>query len=149
MSSDKLSERISDLYKHIEDLKMKGAGGLENAEVLKELQASVEELSAADEELSQQNEELLVIAEENARLLTSVQEERDRLSGFAYWIRDSSGVIRKPGRTAPASHISWCSPLQPVIPRSMGHFRFKNMEVLLWSALSTCCSIERPIPGTP
>ncbi|HWQ18437.1 MAG TPA: PAS domain S-box protein, partial [Methanotrichaceae archaeon] len=65
MASDKISQKISDLYEHIEGLKMKGMTDPETAsevlsDALEELQASLEELSAADEELCQQNEELIL-----------------------------------------------------------------------------------------
>jgi|GEM_PF-343182 len=93
MPSDKLSERLSDLYRQVEDLRLKSLRDPEKAseilsEALEELQVSLEELSDADEELCQQNEELTVAAEENARLLTAVQEERDRLSALVNSISD-------------------------------------------------------------
>ncbi|HWQ18780.1 MAG TPA: PAS domain S-box protein [Methanotrichaceae archaeon] len=64
MSSDKLTQRISDLYKNVEYIRMKsvidpGDAGEILSDAMEELQVSLEELSSAEEELCQQNEELI------------------------------------------------------------------------------------------
>ncbi len=63
MTSDKLSQRISDLYKQIEELRMKSVSDPGNvtailSSALEELEMSLEELSSADEELIKAEEEL-------------------------------------------------------------------------------------------
>ncbi len=88
MISDKFAQRISDLYKQIEELRTKSVSDPGNvtailSSALEELETSLEELSAADEELMQQNEELIKAEEE-------LRESESILHSFF----DSPGVMR-------------------------------------------------------
>jgi PAS domain S-box-containing protein len=93
MASDKLSQKISDLYNQLEDLMAKSISDPGNVakilfDNLGELKVGLEELTTAEEKLCQQNEVLIAAAEENERLLTADQVDRDRLSALVNSISD-------------------------------------------------------------
>jgi PAS domain S-box-containing protein len=88
MTSDKLSQRISDLYKQVEDIRMKSMSDPGNAmeilsDSLEELRVSLEELSASEEVRCQQNEELIETKD--------ALKERESILGSFF---DSPGAMR-------------------------------------------------------
>ncbi|MGA9099179.1 MAG: PAS domain S-box protein, partial [Methanotrichaceae archaeon] len=78
MTVDELTQRVSELYQRIDELQQQYLSDPESsskvlADAMEELQISLEELAAA---------------EKNRRLLTAVQEERDKLSALVNSISD-------------------------------------------------------------
>lgn len=109
MASDKLSQRISDLYDYIGDLRTKGISNPEKAaevlsDALEELQVSLEELSAADEELWQQNEELVEAADEREKHITEIAEANEVLRRQSDMLERSPVLIRDLDDRI----ITWC-----------------------------------------
>ena len=77
VTRDDPPEKLSEIYRRIDELKARASKDPDHVEQV--LSTALEVLESNLEELSQQNEELLAAAKENRRLLTAVQEERDKL----------------------------------------------------------------------
>ena len=90
---DEIPEKLSKIYRYIDELKARASKDPDHVERV--LSSALKEMEATLEELSQPNKELVEAGEENQRLLTAIQEERDKLSakvnsiGDEVWFADT------------------------------------------------------------
>jgi len=113
MTSDKLSQGISNLYVQVEHLRTKSESDSGNAagllsDALEELQASLEELTSAEEELCQQNEELAEAAVEREKHLSEISEANEVLRNQSEMLDRSTILIRDLNDRI----ITWCQGLK-------------------------------------
>ena len=93
MAGDRLSQRISDIQRQLDELGAKSISSPANAvEILTDglarLQAHLEDLSVDAERICKQNERMVLAAKEKERSLATAQEERDRLRALLNSISD-------------------------------------------------------------
>ncbi len=93
MADDKLSQRVSDIRTQLDDFRAKSMDRSANAaEILSDglagLQASLDDLFADLENIRLQNDRMLSAAKERERMLSIVQEERDKLYALLNSIGD-------------------------------------------------------------
>ena len=134
VTRDDPPEKLSEIYRHIDELKARASKDPDHVEVV--LSSAFEVLEANLEELSQQNEELAEAAEENRRLLTAVQEERDKLSALVNSINDEVWFADTQKRFTLAN------------PSALREFGLSSDEEIDVEKLATSLEVYRP-DGSP